>query len=218
MTNLTMIRHGQANSSAKDEQGYDMLTSLGHQQAKWFGEHLLQSGASFGKIYSGTLRRQIETAQGVNQCGLPHTKDARLNELDYFGLSQSLQDLHAIPPPETQEEFAKQIKTILQYWKLEKISSPVENFETFHTRIIQVVKDLIQSDRKTLVVSSTGVIASLFGELLEIKLDHRVKLFLAVAHTSVHRFEILNGVLAPTLFGATPHLDSPEREHARTFV
>ena len=218
MTHLTMIRHGQANSDAKDEQGYDMLTSLGHQQAKWFGEHLLQTGASFDKIYSGTLRRQIETAQDVNQFDLPHIKDSRLNELDYFGLAHSLQDRHAIPLPATQEEFSAQIKTILHHWKLGKISSPIENFETFHVRIVEVVKELVQSDEKILVVSSTGVIASLFGELLEIELDHRVKLFLAVAHTSVHRFEVLSGLLAPTLFGATPHLDSPEREHARTFV
>ncbi len=218
MTHLTMIRHGQANSGAQDEKSYDTLTALGHQQAKWFGKYLLQTGVRFDKIYSGTLRRQIETAQGVNQFDLPHVKDARLNEFDYFGLAHSLQVNNAIPLPTTQEEFAEQIKTILQYWKLGKISSPIESFETFHVRIVQVVKELVQSDEKILVVSSTGVIASLFGELLDIELDHRIKLFLAVAHTSVHRFEILSGILVPTLFGATPHLDNTEREHARTFV
>ena len=218
MTHLTMIRHGQANSVAKDEHSYDILTSLGHQQAKWFGEHLLKTETSFDKIYSGTLRRQIETAQGVNQLDLPHIKDERLNELDYFGLANSLQDLHAIPLPETQKEFAKQINTILRYWKLGKISSPIENFKTFHARIVQIVKELVQSEEKILAVSSAGVIASLFGELLEIPLEQRVKLFLAIAHTSVHRFETLSGFLAPTLFGATPHLANPERQHARTFV
>ena len=218
MKHLTMIRHGQANSGAKDELGYDKLTTMGHQQAKWFGEYLLLTGVKFDKIYSGNLRRQIQTAQGVNQFDLPHIKDSRLNELDYFGLAQSLKDRHAIPFPATQEEFAKQIKTILQYWKLGKIESSIETFETFHRRIVEVVKELVAIDEKILVVSSTGVIASLFGELLNVELEHRVKLFLAVAHTSVHRFEMLGDILAPTLFCATPHLDSPERAHARTFV
>jgi broad specificity phosphatase PhoE len=218
MKHLTMIRHGQANSGAKDELGYDKLTTMGHQQAKWFGEHLLQTGVKFDKIYSGTQRRQIETAQGVNQFDLPHIKDVRLNELDYFGLAQNLKNRHEIPFPATQEEFSEQIKTILQYWKLGKIETPIETFETFHGRIVEVVKELVGIDEKILVVSSTGVIASLFGELLHVELEHRVKLFLAVAHTSVHRFEMLSGILTPTLFGATPHLDSPKREHARTFV
>ena len=217
MTHITMIRHGQANSSAKNEQAYDMLTSLGHQQAKWIGEYLVQTGVNFDKIYSGTLRRQIETAQGLNQFQLPHIKDKRLNELDYFGLAHNLQDRHAVPFPETQEEFSKQIKTILQYWKLEKISSPIESFKTFHYRILEIVRELSMSNEKILIVSSTGVIASLFGELLNIELKHRVKLFLGVAHTSLHRFEVLSGILTPTLFGATPHLDNPERGHARTF-
>ena len=39
MPHITLVRHGQANSDAKDEDGYDKLSDLGHQQARWLGEH-----------------------------------------------------------------------------------------------------------------------------------------------------------------------------------
>jgi phosphohistidine phosphatase SixA len=37
---LVLIRHGQANSAANDEDGYDRLSDLGHQQARWLGDWL----------------------------------------------------------------------------------------------------------------------------------------------------------------------------------
>ena len=35
MSHVTLVRHGQANSSARDELGYDRLSELGWQQAEW---------------------------------------------------------------------------------------------------------------------------------------------------------------------------------------
>ena len=40
MSHITLIRHGQANSQARDEASYDRLSDLGHQQAAWLGEWL----------------------------------------------------------------------------------------------------------------------------------------------------------------------------------
>jgi phosphohistidine phosphatase SixA len=40
MGELVLIRHGQANSAANDEDGYDRLSDLGHQQARWLGDWL----------------------------------------------------------------------------------------------------------------------------------------------------------------------------------
>ena len=43
MSHITLIRHGQANSEAKDEISYDKLSPLGHEQAAWLGDHLRHS-------------------------------------------------------------------------------------------------------------------------------------------------------------------------------
>ena len=82
MQTVTIIRHGQANTGARDEASYDQLSPIGHQQAKWLGEYFGQIEPKFEKIYSGTLKRQIETAQGNNKFGLPHEQDARHNEMN----------------------------------------------------------------------------------------------------------------------------------------
>ena len=41
MSFITLIRHGQANSSATTEEGYDNLSELGKTQARWLGEQII---------------------------------------------------------------------------------------------------------------------------------------------------------------------------------
>ena len=65
MSHITLIRHGQANSTATDEASYDRLSALGHQQAKWLGEHLIDTNQVHQNLYTGTLRRHAETADGM---------------------------------------------------------------------------------------------------------------------------------------------------------
>jgi broad specificity phosphatase PhoE len=37
---IILIRHGQANTGAKDEESYDKLSATGHQQSAWLGDYL----------------------------------------------------------------------------------------------------------------------------------------------------------------------------------
>ncbi|HCJ01221.1 MAG TPA: histidine phosphatase family protein, partial [Sulfitobacter sp.] len=53
MSHITLIRHGQANSQAKDEISYDKLSPLGHEQAAWLGDHLRQSETHHTRLYTG---------------------------------------------------------------------------------------------------------------------------------------------------------------------
>ena len=39
MVQIFLVRHGQANSEAKDEISYDKLSSLGKMQAGWLGQY-----------------------------------------------------------------------------------------------------------------------------------------------------------------------------------
>ena len=54
MLHLTLVRHGQANSDARDESSYDQLSVLGHQQARWLGAHFTAANVDFDQIYCGT--------------------------------------------------------------------------------------------------------------------------------------------------------------------
>ena len=65
MSQITLVRHGQANSGAQDEAGYDALSDLGARQSAWLGEYWERIGERFDRVYTGTLTRHRETAQAM---------------------------------------------------------------------------------------------------------------------------------------------------------
>ncbi|MCF6444863.1 histidine phosphatase family protein [Nereida sp. MMG025] len=221
MGEVTITRHGQANSGARNEEEYDRLSDLGHQQAAWLGEYLSQT-QTYDRVISGGLRRQIETAQGLNTFGAPHQIDERLNELNYFALSDSLSDMHGVPFPDSPATFAAHVPQILSHWAAEETPPHIESYTDFRTRIFSAIEDACAMEGRTLLVSSTGVIASLTAIALGLEINNKAKMFLFVPHTSLHRFAFHDVAGTPELhltqYGATPHLDLPERSHAKTMV
>ena len=61
MVQIFLVRHGQANSEAKDEISYDKLSSLGKMQAAWLGQYFKKNEFTFDACFSGTLLRQRDT-------------------------------------------------------------------------------------------------------------------------------------------------------------
>ena len=216
MTTLTLIRHGQANSGATTEADYDRLSPLGRQQAHWLGEHLRATGG-FDRIVSGTLRRQRETAAGLNLAGRPHSEDSRLNELDYFALSQGLHDRDGIPFPKGPAEFAAHVPQVLQLWREGHAGPDHETYDAFRTRVFGALTAAAQDGPGAVLVTSTGVIATLCALALGLEAEIKARMFLRIMNTSVHRFVFDGEVLHLAQFGATPHLDLPERHSARTY-
>lgn len=215
MTELTLIRHGQANSGARNEADYDRLSALGQQQAAWLGEHLRLTGG-FDRVISGTLRRQRETAEALNLDARPHALDERLNELDYFSLSHALQDSHGIPFPTGPEDFAAHVPQVLQLWRSGDAGPDHESYEGFLARVSGAVEDAAEGGPGAVLVTSTGVIATLVALALGLEAVMKARMFLKVMNTSVHRFAVHDGALHLNQFGATPHLDYPDRHAART--
>lgn len=44
MSEVMLIRHGQANTGARTEEDYDRLSDLGRRQAEWLADHLMAVG------------------------------------------------------------------------------------------------------------------------------------------------------------------------------
>jgi broad specificity phosphatase PhoE len=74
------------------------------------------------------------------------------------------------------------------------------------------------SAEHTVIVSSTGVIATLMAVALDLDIARKADVFLKIAHTSVHRFEVVGEDIRLIQFCATPHLDKPDRVKARTYI
>jgi len=217
MTHLTLIRHGQAQTGAADEASYDKLSPLGHQQANWLGDHLKDHHAPYDRIISGAMRRQIETAQSMG-LGLPHEHDARLNEIDYFGLAAAVKDRHNVPYPTNQAEFEAHIESIMLHWSAGDVGDEVEPFDAFMGRIESALREAHALGGRTLLVTSTGVIASLVALALKLDRSSHSKVFLEIAHTSKHRISVGPDRLILRQYGALPHLETDARSHAVTYI
>lgn len=216
MAELLLVRHGQANSHATDEASYDKLSDLGQTQARWLGEHLATTNPHFDRVLTGTLSRQVETARCM---GYEITdQDPRLNELSYFALAQAAYDEFSIPVPTEPAQFAMHLPQVIDLWTRDQLHSIPETFGQFATRVTQVISEQCNAAGRTLLVTSGGVIGMSLRYALGLENGAMAKMMLQTANASMHRLSFVHGSLMVAGFNATPHLDTPDRAHARTYV
>ncbi|KIN63203.1 Phosphoglycerate mutase family protein [Sulfitobacter noctilucicola] len=217
MSHITLIRHGQANSTAKDELSYDKLSGLGHEQAAWLGDYLRHSQTHHTRLYTGTLRRHAETADGM-ATELEPVRDARLNELEYFTMAQLMEEQHAVGFPTEQGQFTQHLPTVFQYWKDGKLEGAPETWEQFHTRVDDALHEIADGSGPALVVTSGGLISMAMAQAMHLEIPAMARMALAIMHTSMHRLFPIGGHWSPVLFNAVPHLETPERRVAQTHI
>ena len=219
MSFVTLVRHGQANSAARDEGGYDRLSDLGWQQARWLGAYFREAGDAFARVHTGTLRRHVETAEGIAaDCPRPVIRDERLNELEYFTMATALEAEHGIPVPTDREGFIHHLPLLFAHWRDGRIEGAPERFDAFEARVGDVLREIAGGEGRALVVTSGGLIGMAMRIVMGLDLPAMAHLCLAIENSSVHRIQPLPGGLAMTQFNALPHLDTPERQHARSHL
>ncbi|MBI1416942.1 MAG: histidine phosphatase family protein [Limimaricola sp.] len=209
---ITLVRHGQANSAAQDEAGYDRLSDLGRQQAAWLGEWLRAQGERFDTVLSGSLtrHRQTATAMGHEAAKI----DPRLNEMDYFNLGRALENVHGVPMPGP-EDFATHAPQVMEAWHRAEIMGN-ETFAAFEARVTSVLQEAATPGRHVLCITSGGVIAMVVRHLLDLDPRRMAMVTLPILNTSVHRIHVFDHGTILAGFNATPHLDREDRSHART--
>lgn len=215
MSHITLIRHGQANTQARDEVEYDRLSALGHQQSGWLGDHLRQSANHHTRLYTGTLSRHRETASSMAHETDP-IEDARLNELEYFTLAKLMEEQHGLPMPTEREDFVAHLPRIFTAWKAGELEGTPETFANFETRVTEALHDIAAGHGPALVVTSGGVIAIALRQMMELNIAATARIALAIMNTSMHRLFPIGAQLSPVLFNAVPHLEIPDRHFAQT--
>jgi broad specificity phosphatase PhoE len=222
MTEITLVRHGQASLGSDD---YDKLSNLGKQQAVWLGEHFAERQVNFDRVIIGTQLRHRQTAEGILSAlsQAPKLEEhAGFNEYDFETLFKRYsaqypdqlntgysdhRHLHAI------------LRKALACWSEDQLTGPIpESWANFCKRV-QIAIDFSsqQAKEKVLIVSSGGPIAMIMKHTLNLNADAMINLNLQVLNTSVSHFLKTRNGLHLMRFNNIPHLDQPSRKHNITY-
>lgn len=216
MSHITLVRHGQANTDARDEVSYDKLSALGHQQARWLGDHLQFTRTSYTRVYCGTLTRHVETAASM---GLAEPiRDPRLNEIEYFTIAKLFEEQHGVVVPTDREGFVEHLPRTFAAWARGEIKDTPETFEEFEIRVSGVLREIGTEGGPAIVVTSGGLISMVVRQALGLDIRSMARVALAIMNTSMHRLHPIGSQLSPVLFNAVPHLEAPDRQYAQTHL
>ncbi len=218
MSKVVLVRHGQANAGAGSEEEYDRLSDLGRQQARWLGEYMATTDHGMQRIVAGTLNRQRDTARELaGLLGLSVDEDPRLREMNYFELARSAKETHDIDLPNGRESFIEHFPLVMEAWEQGSISCSTETYAQFSDRVLSALSDAEETDG-TMLVTSGGVIGVAIRHILGLDTHSFAHVLLQINNASLHRYTLEFGGRRLNTFNALPHLDPPERAHARTFI
>ena len=214
MGEITLVRHGQANSAADNEVDYDNLSDLGRQQAKWLGDWMAAHDKPYDVVISGTLNRQMDTA---TEMGFPDaTRDARLNEIAYYDLTAEMEAFRPDIPRVSPEDFEVHFPATLNAWKDGHLKGQ-ETWVDFQERVVAMLELASQPGKRVLCVTSGGVIARAVSHILNLDIPDMARIAVPIYNTSVHRFHVRDTGPMLATFNSAPHLDVADRTEARTY-
>lgn len=217
---IYVVRHGQAAFGTDD---YDRLTPTGLMQARLLGAYFGLRQIRFDAVYTGTLRRHGETAQGIfegNAVGNAPGPQCRagLDEYSSEALILALKGVQAAPAPAAVRrdplfvrEHFRVLKEALLAWtedRIRPVGMPV--WRAFQDAAVAAFVEARQRfpDGNVLVVSSGGPIAAIVAAVLNAPPQTAVELNLRMRNTSLTEFASSARRHQLISFNALPHLDT----------
>jgi len=238
MSQLTLIRHGQAAAFTDDS---DRLTELGKRQARAFGDYLVARSARFDQAITGGLKRQLQTAALVadayREAGQPWpeaTGDEGWNEYDAGAITGLLMPAlserdpafaklvddtrsHA-GTPEQNRYFQRMFERLMACWVAgEHTADGVETFAAFHARICDARARVLDGpgSRKVAVFTSGGPIGACVQLALDAPVGQTMRVNWRVMNGSLTEFTFSRDRLSLDSFNRLPHLDDPALQSYR---
>lgn len=175
MTNVYLIRHGQASAGTSN---YDRLSKTGIEQARLLGNFWKQSGFKVDAAFSGSLQRQQHTAE-LALAGIEHTRPVdtleALNEYDHHTIDR-LYGEGVVSDGGHDLQFNQYVE-IMARWRDAQATDEVQSWETFSIQgwnaIQAAVNAHAENEKKRpnthknlAFFTSGGVIATILQQLL----------------------------------------------------
>lgn len=233
MSTLFLVRHGQGGRPPKP---YDQLSPLGHQQARTLGEYWLERGIEIDEVYTGSLRRQKETAQGVREvyraAGKPFPDSEILEGLNEYNADDVIKQLlpelsgrfeeidllrdalekKAGDNAEQVKNFRRMFERVMYYWVKGDHAEPTfEPYHQFRDRVVGALK-LIRSKpgsgRRVAVFSSGGPIGIAVATVLGAPDHTAMEINWRVKNSSISEFVFSEKRISLEGFNALPHLEA----------
>lgn len=222
MTEITLVRHGQASFDSDD---YDQLSPLGHQQSQWLGEYFAERQQHFDRIIIGGQRRHRETAEGIASAFTQHPDfeiHHGFNEYDFHAVYQCFSQrypdqLHT--GYDDRRHFYTILRRGLTAWSQDELSDPaLETWQQFDNRVTEAI-DFASTDRKhkVLVISSGGAIGMVLSQTLGLKPEHTISLNLQTINASFSKILVTDKRRHMLSYNNIPHLEIAERQTNITY-
>lgn len=243
MTEITLVRHGQASFGSDD---YDRLSPLGHQQSRWLGEYYAHRQQHFDRILIGSQRRHRETAEGI-AAALGNCPDLEihpgLDEYDFHALFAAFSRRY---PEQLETGFSDHrhfyaiLRRALTAWSQQQLEgtefesselegtepgstdlkcAALETWQDFNNRVRSAVEFITMGDNKSkaLVVSSGGAISMVLKHALQLAPDTMISLNLQIINTAFSKLLVSTSRTQLLSFNNIPHLDAVDRQHSITY-
>ena len=205
MSTILFIRHAQASFGTDD---YDRLSDLGKKQAARLGAYLSDIGVAFDAVFSGSMRRQTETAEIVlarlrQNVRLPELQLATdFDEYDSVEVFQSLcADLVEEDPSlsrrlprilKDHKAFQRIFEEMVRRWVAGRHRRPVsESWQAFKRRVcggVERVMDTCGQGSQVAVFTSAGALSAVMQKALGLSDERTVEVSWAVYNSAVSTF------------------------------
>lgn len=234
MIEIYFIRHGQASFG---QPAYDRLSKVGERQAELLGRYFYNNGTRFDAIYSGALRRHVQTAtiamNQMNGSG-PHniSIDADFNEFD--SSDQMMNRLfRVIQEDPTLSEQMKQIHTdhgaigrifdIAEKTEMipVEVAERMDLVQQFRDRIGGAIDNLVRkvgNNKKVAVFTSGGPTAVALRQTLDTSREQTIRLGWELRNTSITVLRHHQERLWLVLFNCVAHLDAQNDPNLITYI
>jgi len=213
MGTLYLVRHGQASFGADD---YDRLSDLGRRQCVRLGEWFRRRGVVFEAALVGTLRRQIESLQAIDE-GLGSRPPIEplswpgLNEYDSVAV---IRTVHAGPlaKPTNGEEVRQHFRLLrdgLGRWMAGAVQPEgMPTYAAFAAGVAGALEHVrTRHTGDVLLVASGGPISTAVGQVLDLAPEATIELNLRIRNSAVTEFTFHPKRHHLLTYNTLPHLD-----------
>ena len=221
---IYIIRHGQASFGASD---YDRLSPPGMNQARLLGAYFKDTGVEFHRVFSGTLKRQIDTARlalGQMKAGADPGVPVQMKEFNEMDVSEIIRHLESEmirDDPEIRRDLDLQETDVDAFYRvIEQAVVKTDQVGPNHpsalcldrfvqqvSRGLSALAEAHTDGQNTAVFTSAGTISIILALVLELTKATAMHLCRRIYNSSVSVFARENDRLHLVAFNTAAHLD-----------